>query len=453
MVGIVKTTLRNTLTGEKKVIQSKNLITDGMLNFAQLYHFALSSLHPIYSRGLGDLLLFRRPLAESRGNITLPANNPVIGSGMHHENYQTDYNSKAVGTFIEDEIVNENKIVTKWIFPAGIATGTISALGRTQDDGARFQYQAFTALPPLSAIQSTESIIPNANLGKIVYYDSVNKYIYGMYTANYTATDQVVYEIRRTFLSLPPLKKLTESYTLLSSSYTYETVATFTINNPGEYLTNVPYYDSNDKCIYMDLGPVSTGYMRYIKINPSNWTMQDLTIAIPDVNSVVVAGDRASTYQCRGEHGVYSHGYLYYAAPANINNVYDIYQVNLSTGAYTSFNTYGLRFNNSPIPVLARGVTEEVLVRGHSWRDGMGFLIVNHDMNNLVEVPSIGGDIITDRGNMGPLNDEKLMFSWNNSRNVYCPRTYIGTIYNYSTPIQKTAIDELTIEYTLTTED
>lgn len=137
--GHTKIELTNVKTGQKKILESDNMVTNGMfnsmqqtpMNFGSVWATPFSSHVPLVDKLCGGILLFHDTINEGVNNIFFPEGNVMIGNGMVR--YATAQNVPEFGSYNAEEstyTINEGVATRKYVydFATSKANGTISSV-------------------------------------------------------------------------------------------------------------------------------------------------------------------------------------------------------------------------------------------------------------------------------------------------------------------------------------
>ena len=132
MKGKTTIILKNVETGEERVYEDENLITnalDKLININVAMNLALNSyILPFATNALGGIMLFDAPLTEDPDNIHFPTEAHLVGYAGQNTNttdkYRGSYNAIESGRTMTG-------FVSVWDFGTGQANGSIKAVART----------------------------------------------------------------------------------------------------------------------------------------------------------------------------------------------------------------------------------------------------------------------------------------------------------------------------------
>ena len=443
--GHVQIDLHNHKSGFKERIEGDNMITDAVKYVVNNYiggGVSISEIMPLCEKALGGLMLFDKPLTEDKSNIFLPSeahlvayagrkvntNNPIMGSLNQAETHKTD-----------------TGYVTVWDFSTSQANGTIQSLGLTN-------YQVGDSANP--------------------FYCYLPYAIHPAMNPNGLDCDMapLCYDVKKQTLYYIDMGVGTSTDSRENDDYTYTYIHNFTIYK--EYIpttlygvadaTNVRHYPEQVKTgtieNTIEAGSVANNFNNgydgyaYLVIVPENssddgkftyWTMKlsDYSFEISEAKEIVAKDCHFSRV-----YGVVSKGLCYIQSYdkksiyiVDLSNENDVRQVNLPEG-------YSV--DTTQMAALRNGGIRLAVTNGSSY-----LAICYPDGNIIIDPIAATGD---NSKRYGLITDGLLVWgvlrwiSYNTSAYAYPCTNYLGSIFNLTQPITKTAETSMKITYTLT---
>lgn len=478
MKGKTSIILRNVETGQVRVYENENLITDALdkiININVAMNYALNSyVLPIANKALGGIMLFDGPLTEEAGNVHFPTEAHLVGYASQDTNttdkYRGSYNAVESGKTMTG-------FISVWDFGTGQANGSIKAVARTSAHAGQNPLYYYNA----QVAGHTANGTPLADRGWYpVRYDG--NYVYML------KGDSTTHVMRMARVKVPMLRMGVADYSDVARSY--EVVASW-----STLVTNYTWYDSeakkesdtdpHDQYVYAD-NPIlyedgRDGYLYCMAFGPTrsfhdySYTASYFTIKYSDGSY-----DRSETsrisgagnfYSGRSESGMYFAGRLYghvhngtlYRISSNRKIVYKIPLDN--PASYTPIRVYSDE-EDDYIENLGRIISHEggVFVEcyhytatGYSHLNGMVYpdgAVLLPDLTYQGAAGGHGGSALyndycwsadDDLTVWGYYDDERITRMWS--------ANYLGTVNNLAGEIVKTPAETMKIVYTLTDID
>lgn len=442
--GHVAIELHNHDTGSRERIEGDNMITRAVADIIRLNggsgNRSMDSFMPIAQKALGGLLLFDNNIIEGYDNIHLPSEAHLLGFANRTVNtanpMRGSYNALESGNVYGDDAQVPNGYRSVWDFSTTQCNGTLRALALTSvEAGADPAYQQY-----YYTLKTYYHSHDSSNFGYIIKYDKETQYIYAIeltsnvydsssktYTKTYTIFKKKfpLYEygcrfgvVDNSSWNCFPIKQVTVT---MSQS---DNVVPATLSFDGYAYTYERSYDSKTNITTYTI----------LRINLEDFELEVKTLTFENVN--------LTNYTA-----VISNGFLYAKNYAGKK----LYKINLSSGTIVATKNVSTTFDLlSPM--------QNGLVRVRSYRT-YGILypdmeIVSTTTTNYSSVEysrtfEDGMFIGTNEGSTGSYTDSNGTSHYYCYRNTALKSNYLGTIYNLSSPIQKTAATSMKVIYTL----
>lgn len=208
MKGYTKIELTNIHTGEKEVVEKHNIITNNLNELYKTYLMAnrqsdyFTVTDPLYTAGMGGIILFSNQLTENANNYGMIFNSAddIVGCAGDFVNSSTN---KMLGSknMTESKLI-DNGYKYVWDFGTSQANGTIAAVGLTNYLSCRKPNQAYAAPHPVAQFYSSSnsSVLNCYGLGKyqfsnVVSYDFNNNTFVAVNLVSGTEIKFTVYKI------------------------------------------------------------------------------------------------------------------------------------------------------------------------------------------------------------------------------------------------------------------
>lgn len=456
LAGSVKITLHNPTTGKNEVIEGHNAPTNALAdifagNYGGLVNY--QNFADIYKTWAGGVLVFKEALDPTiPANYGIPdrvTNEIVAHAGQTPLTSQADDTTRGdpndVGTVLQ---ADSTKLVFEWSTSQGNAQ-KISALGLTHTDvgsyGAGVLSEAQKSLVPfvdVGSISRTYEYGDNAVTPFAI--DKTNNVAYGFYYSSETTVDIFVTPINATKF------KLQGGALLPLSDYTTKT--TVTIPTCSRHSAGDCYYHFDLTAGTLTLWRVATeGGATLLQdvINLSTFAVTSSSITVTGVKLW-----KHRTYQSLSGSNrnieiptqaiVYDNKVYVYAYSSDNKRPDEMYSINLANTADIGTITVpdGFIFTNVENSTTARRnttlggliINDSFILNGGSiypttWAQAQYSKNYCNAFNNII-TPTIGVNV--------------------NTSMVSVCKLYLATKYNLAEPIQKTAAQSMTVEYTLT---
>lgn len=446
--------LKNVETGEVEKIEGHNMMTNAVERALDV--FASTGLQtydtrgkdnmranmlPVCTRALGGILLFSNPLAENVNNLIVPSNNKLLA--MAGRGAFTKFDGGTCNT--EETGPTETGYKNVWDFSTSQANGTISALALTHCIGGAHRFSSSNSpikfgtsslYPDIGTYQySTYYSMPS----NTIWYDWANEYLY-YYEFNKSTKILNIYKRRqpyRTFkvketqLSTGPAELVTSLQMTMQYATNYYGGVTTNLEDKKVYFC-FNNYDSSD------FNPRSYPTYKYAVLDLTNMTLQEksfsfssLPSSIPSISTGNEINQGSGIYRDYFYCATYmdSHTYI---IKINVNNNSDYTMLLLDDNykecrAYMQLDSEGLHLR--------------------TYNSGKSVLITYNDdiyYSSLTSGDSDYGDF-----SYGRQISETLAIS-GTSNILFIAHRYLGTIFNLSSPVTKTAAQTMKIIYTLT---
>lgn len=439
LIGKAKIELTDIRTGKKKTVEHKNMITNAIGQILSVrvgdVVCSTSNFMPLYSKGLGGLLLFPKPLDENSDNIIAPLDNEPVGYASDDVNTTTNTRRGSRNLTESLEVVGGFQFV--WDFASSQGNGTISALSLTHVDGGKnyinsvttnttgFQYLGRAGYSNLSSGASSP-------IHAAVELDFDNSCIYSIYYES-SRSSLVVVKSYFPFSKIIGVKNLARGGVILE---------THSINSSLFTNTQGRFFDGKDGYWY---GFATSGnssgsaVVNWIKISKDDYSFTEGTWTLTETYLY----SSGTTTISEGASGlgavVYMNGKLY-----ALNNTRDgIYIIDFETPTNIEYVPFGTNVFSGKNYLHSYGgyiisknvrfnpATKEVTVSSsYSSSESNSILYFNQPS----EIFTIGNVVISI---LGP------------SVNTFFRTTYLGTICNLDTPVTKTPAETMKITYTL----
>lgn len=439
--------LHNTITGEDRKIEGDNMVTNAIADYLNWLHdmkiFPVSSKDnpflsqlPVATRLLGGLLIFSDALTEDATKFTIPNNKKILGYASNDSDNATisrgSYNSEESG-----QISTGYKHV--WDFATSQCNGVISALSLTHreatkdmvnircyyDETSGQDLRLFRGMGDANykapLIQKNEYLyyatyVGNAagTIKEIRIYKVINR-LSDFKVADYViGTDETVY----------PSELVTSiSITDFPAGMSSQTVSSFTYTTDGKDYAYVAYIKNASGLI--DYGKD----INVVKIDLSDFTYTTKTITFPqNVYYRVYVSPDGTAFAHRASSGGTSYD-TFYAYDLSTDNITTITTPETVATAQYGLTEYGLlyAYNSTSVGWLI-------------YPDGTMVNLKNIPVGNAKPyIPFMSGKLLTGTATSGQAG---IYFNLSNK--------YLGTIFNLSSAITKTAADTMKIIYTLT---
>lgn len=435
LIGKAKIELTDIRTGKKKTVEHKNMITNaiGQILSVRVGDVVCntSNFMPLYSKGLGGLLLFPKSLDENPDNIIAPLDNEPIGYASDDVNTTTNTRRGSRNLTESLEVVGGFQFV--WDFASSQGNGTISALSLTHVDGGKNYINSVTTNATgfqylgRAGYSNLQSNAPSP-IHAAVELDFDNSCIYSIYYES-SSSSLVVVKSYFPFSKIIGVKNSARGGIILE---------THSINSSLFTNTQGRFFDGKDGYWY---GFATSGnssgsaVVNWIKISKADYSFTEGTWTLTETY-LYSSGTTTISENALGLGAVvYMNGKLYalnytrdgiyiidFETPTNIEyvpfgaNVFSTKNYLYSYGGYIV--SRNVRFNPA---------TKEVTVNSSYSDSGLYY-------NQPSEIFTVGNIVISI---LGP------------SVNAYFRTTYLGTICNLDTPVIKTPAETMKITYTL----
>lgn len=427
--GKVSIELHNTITGEDRKIEGDNMVTNALAEYFDDLHLVnvygagndfdtnpfLGQL-PISEKLLGGLLIFSDALEEDATKYTIPIGKKLLGLASDDSDNETisrgSYNPEESGK-------TSTGYKHVWDFATSQCNGVISALSLTHRETGKdivtskvytktSSYSEPNLRYPSNTVNRKGMLILKNGYMYYAYHESQNIYIYKVKcdTTNFKLND---YVIGQTSATNPPELVTTISnisagtqgavYSTDGKDYAY---ALYT-NNGASYATNV--------------------YV--LKINLSDFSYTSKTITFPE----------NVDYRCYVSPDGYVFAHRYNGSGSDTVYIYNLSTDNITTVTLPNTVTMG-QF----------GITEYGV--GYAFNSSSKAWLIYPD-GTLIHFKSIS--ISTFRPYLPCVAGKLITGSYyQNVISLVFSNHYLGTIFNLSSAITKTAADTMKIIYTLT---
>ena len=416
--GHVCVDLHNTKSGFTERIQGDNLVTNAVQGILQMTALAptsitLSNFLPVATNLLGGLMIFDGRLEQSVTNTMFPGDVHYVGGGGD----TTPIQSKMIGSYNKKQshpINNNTGFTTVWDFSTERANGTISSLARTRVKTGN--YLGEDTANPLYLSTSYE---------KGLFLEDEEKFLY----IGGTQKRKIYIDKVPAYWDSPRLKNIQQVNTNFNQggdswNYSNKTGIAYSTTSTNEKTNTIYKYD-----VKKDQMTSFTGG--------------------PDMYSPIVLDDKV--IYSDGNHG------MYVTNLDNLQNTTKIIELE------PNYHDYGSQQTPRPI-----GNAAIVLGTKDNWTSGYyGTPCLLYPDGSFVLLDNIttysGGDSahMSSRHNCQRgitfLDDKGIEFyninyvSNNQGRCFKAALGFLGTIFNLSEPITKTANQTMKITYTLET--
>lgn len=440
LIGKAKIELTDVRTGKKKTVEHKNMITNAIGQILSVRVgdavCSTSNFMPLYSKGLGGLLLFPKSLDENSNNIIAPLDNEPIGYASDDVNSTTNTRRGSRNLTESLEVVGGFQFV--WDFASSQGNGTISALSLTHVDGGKNYINSVTTnTTGFQYLSRAGHSNPETNASSPVHaaveLDYDNSCIYSIYYES-SRSSLVVVKSYFPFSKIIGVKNSARGGVILE---------THNINSSLFTNTQGRFFDGKDGYWY---GFATSGnssgsaVVSWIKISKSDYSFTEGTWTLTETY-LTSSGNTTISDGASGLGAVvYMNGKLY-ALNYTKNGIYIIdfetptsieyvpFGANVA-GAKNFLHSYGgyiisrnVRFNPA---------TKEVTV---SSSYSSSTIDSNLYYNQPSEFFTVGNVVI---GISAP------------AVSLFFRTPYLGTICNLDTPVTKTPAETMKITYTLT---
>ncbi len=463
--GHTKITITDTKTGVTRTASESNMVTDAVAelfseNPYNMSSGVLASYAPIDTKCMGALLTFENPLDERQDNFYAPPENYVT-SYANMETYVESADPKR-GNYNTTESVSASTSRTfVWDFDTAHGNGVVSALALTfPNAGKGYMYNANgfrrvamrTGNTVANASGDVFSAIQNA-----VCVDMANNRIVGI-TVNTTAVT-----VKNYFVPLSSMR-LKSSFNLTND---IKVTNTQEIDISALGITSIiswaAFYEDSSYRIFIQTSDNNT--IAVIKINADDLSYNSATWTISSEYPVKPLKGSWASLNC-----ALRNGYLYIPlndlsgmVKININDDADMTNIDFGfTG--TLFSVYSLYKSSG---TTWYWTNRAALAQFNDYIYGSNFLIDNND--NVVQV-SLGASSQFDQAlrffmcgvyaiSLGIRIEGRGEYNapWNPS--AYTPviglwhGSYLATVNNLASPVEKTASDTMKITYTISESD
>lgn len=279
MKGYTKIELTNIHTGEKEVVEKHNIITNNLNELYKTYlmanqqHNYFNVTDPLYTAGMGGIILFSNQLTENANNYGMIFNSAddIVGCAGDFVNTSSDKMLGSKNTTESKLIDNGYKYV--WDFGTSQANGTIAAVGLTNYLSCRKPNQAYAAPHPVSQFYSSSnsSILNCYGLGKynfsnVVSYDFNNNTFVAVNLVSGTEIKFTVYKIDMNTQHILPERVYAGSKKILKLSETNVTMPeglNITYGNILDGFDGYYYYVEHPNSNTLKLARISKTDFRY----------------------------------------------------------------------------------------------------------------------------------------------------------------------------------------------
>lgn len=452
--GKSKIELKNIKTGEVKIYENENMITDlfDILPSPMNFYSALSKFeYPIWKNVFGGILIFNKYIDENTKNIIPFGNNQPFACAGNNSN-TTERTDRGSFNETESGIQSDGSVKMVWDFATSQANGPINALALTTAKGGMCGYgsnENVTTTYKTTLLSEKINLFYGSRLSSterplIIDYDN-NK----MYLWSYVSDKQTNIEIKEYDIALNKLKLNTQS--LISTSYNSNSIQ---LNNTLQSLN----------AYYMNTTPNGKAYFYFssdVKINNSskfyileidlfnNYTNKVYEITNNTVETLQLGIASSGLYTYSRVHG----DYLY----CQSNSTYNMYKIKLvdntdvvkvmdSNGAY-----YEYMYVVGDFMYMVK--SNEALRIYNFIDDSCKYMNECSGMtfNNLSQVVTTSWAVpIIINGKESPFFWDINSNSSSSSYELQFLTNFMFTINNLATEINKTADNTMKITYTLT---
>jgi hypothetical protein len=291
MKGHTKIELTNVKTGEVKVIEDDNLVTNAMAKMIEPTPYCgltgvrniFSNSSPLIDKLCGGLLLFSEPIEEDPNKYTTPKNNKMVGNARM--NYASGQDVPEFGAYNAEEstwnpATGERKYV--YDFSTSKGNGTISCVALTNPFLGYFGTGNYSGKFESLTVESVDYTRP----------DALRMYFWGSDLRSFPTTcSSDVYSVTEPSILFADYDKnciyAFGKYALdYSSSYASEHISS------GKFNLYKVYFPMN-----------SVNPMEYFT---EQWTIQEkIEIEVPSVISSLSTGYAKRSCVCRGDDAIY----------------------------------------------------------------------------------------------------------------------------------------------------
>ena len=211
--GKSKIELKNIKTGEVKIYENENMITDlfNILPSPMNFYSALSKFeYPIWKNVFGGILIFNKHIDENQSTIIPFGDNQPFASAGNNSN-TTERTDRGSFNETESGIQSDGSVKMVWDFATSQGNGTINALALTTAKGGMCGYGSN------ENVTTTYKTTLLSDRPLIIDYDNNKLYIW-----SYLSGKQTNIEIKEYDIALNKLKLNTQS--LISPSYNSNTI-------------------------------------------------------------------------------------------------------------------------------------------------------------------------------------------------------------------------------------
>ncbi len=463
--GHTKITITDTNTGVTRTVSESNMVTDAVAElFAENpYNMSggiLGSYAPIDTKCMGALLTFENPLDERRDNFYAPSENHVTS----YANMETYVESADLmrGNYNTTESTSTDTGRTfVWDFDTAHGNGVVSALALTfPNAGKGYMYNANgfrrVAMRTGDAVKTVSGDAFWA-MQNAVLVDTANNKIVGI-TVNTTAVTVTTYFIPFSSMRLKSSFNLTNDIKVTDTQETDISALGLT-----GIISWAAFHEDNSYRVFVQTSDNNT--ITAIKINADDLSYSSATWTISSEYPVKPLKGSWASLNC-----ALRNGYLYIP----LNDLSGMVKININDDADMTNIDFG--FTGTLFPVYSRYYTgsdskyywtnKAALAQFNDYIYGSNFLIDGND--NVVRV-SLGisqfehalrfftdgvyaistGIIIQGIGGYNPPSSPAsytpVIGLWHGS--------YLATVNNLASPVEKSASDTMKITYTISESD
>ncbi len=440
--GHTKIELTDVESGEKKVIEEDNLVTNAvqyLLAFENKVNRQPSNdIMPIAVNALGGLMIFDDTLAEDAENIGFPGTAQLVGYADRNANTEDTMRGSLN---VAESGPTDHGYVSVWDFSTSQANGTISSLALTSK---------YAGANPI--LRQT-----NGDFAPAVKYSDA-------YVNMHVMAVQGEYMYFRSRSSRTIKKGRFAPYSINVEEYWYggeELPAEAVAEIPSEWQIDWVFYNNGgDGYIYYitKTDNISETYNVYgggnatgdAILNITGMKYSDASFDIGETTTVTLS----STYLCSRncERNCISGGYIFWVA----YNLKGIYIINMSNYADIQLVEIGDEENisvNLLMPTFVGGVVFEFSYKsGNNTYTKSGLLYANGDM---VKCSVNGASTVRETrfARDGKIsyakNFEGYYYDSNDTVGYRLQAAYLGTINNLSSPVVKLPTQTMKVTYTL----
>lgn len=469
--GHVAIELKNVETGEIEKLEDDNMVTNALANIEK-YAGVLSSpstqsgrysnehgLFPVATKLFGGLYVFASPLQENANNFRFPLYSKLLAycdDALHSESNRGQYNKDESGK-------TETGYRHVWDFSTSQANGQIGALSLTNLMGGQ-------DLIPYNIQSNMNGLIVSGNttaLFNYIHYDEVTNEAYYI-SFESTGTNHLKIQVTKKYC---PLSKFTLSAVQGTDSSTGEVVATWEDTIANSYINNLTGKDEwgwyavlLNRCTYDEDNHVvtfwysSTSFTQHDSVTLYVWTFDTQTHTLSFNQYTLPALQNQCYYlydnsNCNMIWNGYFYANLYNTYSTSAQNFLGLYRISLANPS-----EWEQVIDNSYMDSSANAYMYNRL---YPWYDGAYVFYVASSNRGFYLRYSDGTTIkIAEYSSYYPLylwNTMKTLSRqprtrYGTSDGIYweIKKNYLGTIFNLSSPITKTAAQTMKIIYTLT---